>query len=157
MGKQVIIQYHPDMDKAADEICNRGAARAGAIVVVPLLGTMALMANEVYMVVRIGKVYGVEISETAAAGFLMSLGAAFAGQTLATLFPIPLMQVPIGVGVTYAVGKAAQAWIKAGMPDDAEEIKREFGKLKDAAMKRVDELKNHHGKDTPLGDESKKF
>ena len=157
MEEQVIIQYHPDMDVEADDICNWAAARAGVIVVMPVLGMFALMANEVYMVVRIGQAYGVKISETAAAGFLMSLGAAFAGQTLVTLIPFPIMQVPVGVGVTYAVGKVAQAWIKAGMPDNPEELQREFTKLKDQAMKQIDELKNHHQKDIPLGDETKKF
>ena len=157
MSDQVVIQYHPDMDEEAESICRWAAARAGVIVVLPLLGTVALMANEVYMIVKLGRVYGVKITETAAAAFLMSLGAAFAGQTLATLIPFPFTQVPIGVGVTYAVGKLAQTWIKDGMPNEPEALKREFAKLKEQAMKRIDELKDHPQKDIPLGDESKKF
>lgn len=42
--------YELDMDWEAEKICRWGAARAGVIVVAPLVGTMALMANEVYMI-----------------------------------------------------------------------------------------------------------
>lgn len=38
-----------DIEWEAEKICRWGAARAGVIVVAPLVGTMALMANEVYM------------------------------------------------------------------------------------------------------------
>ena len=43
-----------DIEWEAEKICRWGAARAGVIVVAPLVGTMALMANEVYMIMRLG-------------------------------------------------------------------------------------------------------
>lgn len=84
----------------------------------PLLGTAALVANEVYMISKIGTVYGVELNQKAVLSFIGSLGATVVGSTLATLIPISFMQIPIGVSVTYGIGKAAQRWIKDGMPDD---------------------------------------
>ena len=42
-----------DIEWEAEKICRWGAARAGVIVVAPLVGTMALMANEVYMIMRL--------------------------------------------------------------------------------------------------------
>ena len=150
------VEY-TEQDREADEICKWAAARAGVIVVLPLVGTMALMANEVYLIIRLGQVYGVKITETAAAGFLMSLGATWAGQTLATLVPFPFMQLPIGVSVTYAVGKVAQSWIKAGMPNTTDQMTKEFLRIKEQAMEKIDELKKHSCWNIPLGDGTKKF
>lgn len=98
-----------DIEWEAEKICRWGAARAGVIVVAPLVGTMALMANEVYMIMRLGELRGVKLEESAVLGLLTSLGATFVGQTLVTLIPIAPIQVPVGVSVTYAVGKAANA------------------------------------------------
>ena len=97
-----------DIEWEAEKICRWGAARAGVIVVAPLVGTMALMANEVYMIMRLGELRGVKLEESAVLGLLTSLGATFVGQTLVTLIPIAPIQVPVGVSVTYAVGKAAK-------------------------------------------------
>ena len=145
------------LDEKAEELCRWAAARAGVIVVVPLLGTVALCANEVYLVIRIGKLYGKTISESAAAGFLTSLGAAFAGQTLATLIPFPPTQIAIGVAVTYAVGEVAQEWVKGGMSENLDQLDQVWDKAKNYAEEMLDELKSHTGKDRPLGDESRKF
>jgi uncharacterized protein (DUF697 family)/predicted GTPase len=124
------------------------------IVVAPGIGTMALVANEIYMIIRIGKVYGIELSHSAAFGFLASLGAAFAGQTLATLVPIAPMQIAVGVSVTYAVGKAAQAWIKAGMPHDMDSVRNIFKAAKKSARTRWQDMASHPEREVPLGDES---
>ena len=145
------------LDEKAEELCRWAAARAGVIVVVPLLGTIALCANEVYLVIRIGKLYGKTISEAGAAGFLASLGAAFAGQSLATLIPFPPTQIAIGVAVTYAVGKVAQEWVKGGMSEDVGQLGQVWKQAKGFAEEKLDDLKAHVGKDRPLGDESKKF
>ncbi len=142
-----------ELDNKAENLCRWGAARAGAIVVLPGIGTMALMANEVYMIVRLGRLYGVNVSKSAAMGFLTSLGAAFAGQTLATLLPFPPMQLAVGVSVTYAVGKAAQAWIKAGCPSEMAEFKGLFKNVKATAADKWREYLSHPQKDVPLGDE----
>lgn len=145
------------LDEQAESICRWGAARAGVIVIIPLAGTIALMANEVYMVVRIAGAYGVKINESAAVAFLGALGGAFMGQTLATMIPFPPLQIPIGVGVTYAVGKAAQAWIKDGMPVDTKKYAEIYETVKQEAKAFVDELSNHPFKSKPLGDEKRNF
>ena len=41
----------------AETLCRWAAARAGVIVVAPLFGTMALIANDVYLVIKLGSVY----------------------------------------------------------------------------------------------------
>ena len=145
------------LDEKAEELCRWAAARAGVIVVAPLVGTIALCANEVYLVVRIGKLYGKTISESSAAGFLASLGGAFVGQSLATLIPFPPTQIAIGVVVTYAVGKVAQEWVKSGMPEDVAQLGPAWEKAKHFAETQVDELKCHAEKDRPLGNESRRF
>ena len=55
-------------DDKAENLCRWGAARAGAIVALPGIGTMALMANEVYMIIRLGQLYDVKVSKSAAVG-----------------------------------------------------------------------------------------
>ena len=144
------------LDEKAEDLCRWAAARAGVIVVVPLLGTLALCANEVYLVIRMGKLYGKTISESSAAGFLASLGGAFVGQSLATLIPFPPTQIAIGVAVTYAVGKVAQAWVKGGMSDDVAQFDQVWEQAKGFAEEKIDDLKSHAGKDKPLGDESRR-
>ena len=141
-------------DRETENLCRWAAARAGMIVAAPGIGTMALIANEIYMIVRIGKVYGVAISQAAAFGFLASLGAAFAGQTLTTLIPIAPLQLAVGVSVTYAVGKAAQAWIKAGTPSDMESIREVFRETKKSAKTKWRNFISHPDRAVPLGDET---
>ena len=141
-------------EREAEKLCRWAAARAGMIVVAPGIGTMALIANEIYMIIRIGRVYGTEISQAAAFGFVASLGAAFVGQTLTTLIPFAPMQVSVGVSVTYAVGKAAQAWIKAGKPSDLASIREKFTNAKKAAKTNWRNFVSHPAKDVPLGDET---
>lgn len=117
-----------DMEWEAEKICRWGAARASVIVVAPLLGSMALIANEVYMITRLADLRGVTLSEGAAMGLLGSLGATFVGQSVATIIPMPALQVPLAISITYGVGKAANAWLKAGVrkmwPRSAKSMKR---------------------------------
>lgn len=146
-----------DIEWEAEKICRWGAARAGVIVVAPVFGTMALMANEVYMIMRLGELRGVKLEEGAVLGLLTSLGATFIGQTLVTLIPIAPLQVPVGISVTYAVGKAANAWIKAGRPEDLAEFREIYETARKEGMKHSDDFEKMGCKDTPLGDESKRF
>ena len=44
------IEVTDQMLKEAESLCKWAAARAGAIVILPGLGTMSLIANDVYMV-----------------------------------------------------------------------------------------------------------
>ena len=117
-----------NLDWEAEKLCRWGAARAGVLVLAPLLGTMALIANEVYMITRLAEVRGVKLSEATVLGLLGSLGATFVGQTLLTIIPFAPLQVPVAVSVTYGIGKAANAWIKAGRPEDLTSFKEVFDK-----------------------------
>ncbi|MCH3949999.1 MAG: hypothetical protein LKE33_03545 [Acidaminococcus sp.] len=144
-----------DIEKEAESICRWGAARASVIVMTPFLGSLALMANEVYMVVRLGDLRGIELESSAITGLISSLGASFVGQTLFTLIPFPPLQVPMGVAITYAVGKAANAWLKAGQPKDMERIREIFEEAKKEGLARFKEFKEDPTRNLPLGDETK--
>lgn len=146
-----------DADQEAEKICRWGAARAGAIVITPLLGSIALMANEVYMITRLSDLYGVELTEGAIAGLVGALGASFVGQTLFTIIPFPPLQIPVAVSITYGVGKAAQAWLKAGNPNDLAQFKEIYEQARKEGLAKFKELSKLAGKDKPLGDESKRF
>ena len=153
------IEIHiiDDRDKEAEGLIRWAAGRAGVIVAAPLVGTAALVANEVYMISKIGTVYGVELNQKAILSFIGSLGAIVVGSTLATLIPLTFMQIPIGVSVTYGLGKAAQRWIKDGMPDDTKPYRAVFEEEKAEGEKEEKELENNPKKDEPLGDEKKDF
>jgi hypothetical protein len=97
-----------DTEWEAEKICRWGAARASVIVVAPLLGSMALIANEVYMITRLADLRGIALSEGAAMGLLGSLGATFVGQSVATIIPMPALQIPLAISITYGVGKGCQ-------------------------------------------------
>lgn len=144
-------------DVAADKICKWGSARAGVIVVTPLLGTVALMANEVYMITRLADVRGIALDKGAITGFVGSMAATFVGQIFATLIPFPPLQIPVAVGVTYAVGKVADEWLKAGCPKDIAPFKAVYDRAKKEGLNKVEELSKLDCKDIPLGDETKKF
>lgn len=144
-------------DAEAESICRWGAGRAGVLVVVPLLGSASLLANQVYVIVRLGGVYGVELSTATAVGFLGAFAGQLAAATAATLLPLPFVQVPLAVASTYAVGKVAQQWIKDGMPTDPARYRETFQRVFRAARDRADELRNDPRRDRPLGDERRKF
>lgn len=152
-----IVLTKEEIEKESEYICRWGAARAGVIVVLPVVGSLTLMANEVYMISKLAKIRGITLTEGAIAGFVYALGAKIVGQTLATMIPIPVVQIPIGISVTYAVGKVACVWMDRGMPDDVTGLKEVYEDAKKQGMKLIDELKNSKDKDKPLGDESKKF
>ena len=143
------MKYAVDTDKEAENICRWAAA--------PVVGTMTLMANEVYMITRLAKLRGIKLSESAVLGLLGSLGGAFVGQTLATLIPFAPVQIPVGMSVTYAVGKVANAWLAAGCPEDLSAFKTTYEEARIEGIKMLGELKNMACKDKPLGDESRRF
>lgn len=155
-----VVKSQVEIDQEAESLCRWAAARAGAIVVAPVLGQIALAANEVYLIKRIAKLYGKDFDEAASCAFISALGGTFIGQSLATLIPFPPLQIPIGMAVTYGVGKAANAWIKDGMPDVddfAERYKEIFAKAKEDVKAIIPSLQKSSQKDTPLGDEQQKF
>jgi uncharacterized protein (DUF697 family) len=141
----------------AEELCRWAAARAGVIVVAPLLGTMSLIANEVYMIMKLGKVYGEKLSEQAAVGLIGSMGAYFVGGTLTTLIPFPPMQIPVAIGTTYALGRVVTEWLKSGKPDDLSAFKTVYDDAMSAAKKNLGIFKDNPKKDEPLGDEKQHY
>jgi uncharacterized protein (DUF697 family) len=100
------------------------------------------------------KLQGIQLSSSALGGFLAGLAGTLAGQTLATTFPFPPLQIPIGMSVTYAVGKVAKAWLNDGMPKNMSKYKQVFEESKAEVRKDPDAFKDHPDKDKPLGDES---
>ena len=138
-------------------LCRWAAARAGAIVIAPLVGTVALMANEVYLVSRIARVYDVKLSERALIAFLGAVGSRVAGSLLTTIIPFSAIQVPVAVGITYSLGRVTQRWLKDGMPTDMGPYIDMMGEWKDKAREQVDKLKENPLKNVPLGDETIDF
>jgi hypothetical protein len=55
------------------------------------------------------------------------------------------------------VGKAANAWLKAGRPEDVASFREVFEKARKEGAENADTFSNMDCKDEPLGDESKKF
>lgn len=134
-----------------------GSCRAGVIVVAPLVGTMSLIANEVYMIMKLGKVYGEKMSEQAAVSLLGSLGAYFVGSTLTTLIPFAPLQIPVAVGTTYALGRVVTEWLKAGKPEDMSAFKTVYDEAMATAKKNIKIFKDNPKKDEPLGDEKQHY
>ena len=155
--KDVEVYDERLLAEEAEDICRWAAARAGVIVVAPLVGAMTLMANEIYMIIRLGKVYGEDISEGAAAGILGSLGAYFVGSTLTTLIPFPPLQVPVAVGTTYALGKVVTKWLQEGKPEDMDQFKQLYEDSMADAKKHLDVFKENPRKEEALGDEKKEY
>lgn len=145
------------LEEEAESICRWAAARAGVIVIAPVIGSISLMANEVYLLMRLAKVYNVKLSESAMFGFIGGIAGTVVGQTMATMIPFPPLQIPIAVSLTYAIGKVGEMWIKDGMPQDMSRYIESFEEIKKLAKGKVDEFLENPLKNTPLGDESQKF
>ena len=146
-----------DRDLKVETLCRWAAARAGAIVIAPLVGTVALMANNVYLVSRIARIYDVKLTERAVLAFLGAMGSQMAGNLLTTLIPFSVIQVPVAVGITYSLGRVTQRWLRDGMPSDMTPYIEMFGEWKEKAKEQVEKLKDNPLKNVPLGDETKDF
>lgn len=144
-------------DEEAESLCRWAAARAGVIVVAPLVGTMSLIANQVYMIVKIGKIYGEPLSEKMAVSILGSLGSCFTGSVLTTLIPFGPLQIPIAVGTTYALGRVVIEWLKKGKPSEFTSLKKVYEDALSDAKNNISSFKNNPRKDNPLGDENKYY
>lgn len=77
--EKITVIDDKDREEEALSLCKWAAARAGAIVVIPGLGTLSTVANDIYMIMKIGDVYEEKITEKAAVSLLGSMGAVFAG------------------------------------------------------------------------------
>jgi len=142
-----------ELDKQAESVCRWGAARAAAIVVIPVIGLFWLTGNIMYMVARIAKIYGEELSKASIKGFISAMIGNAALLFLAS--SIPGLNIGIAAAVTYGIGKASQEWIKDGMPADVTKHKQEFENAKKKAKQHMDEFKSDPRKNQPLGDENK--
>jgi uncharacterized protein (DUF697 family) len=118
---------------------------------------LSTVANDVYMIMKIGKVYEEEITEKAAVSLLGSMGTVFVGGKLATLIPFAPLQIPLAVGMTYGLGRVVMEWLKAGKPKDLSPFKKVYDDGVKYARDNIGLFKNDPKKDEPLGDEKKKF
>lgn len=152
--EKITVIDDKDREEEALSLCKWAAARAGAIVVIPGLGTLSTVANDIYM---IGDVYEEKITEKAAVSLLGSMGAVFAGGKLATLIPFAPLQIPLAVGMTYGLGRVVMEWLKAGKPSDMSAFKKVYDDAVKYAKDNIDIFENDPDKEKPLGDEKKKF
>ena len=142
--EKITVIDDKDREEEALSLCKWAAARAGVIVVVPGLGTLSTVANDIYMIMKIGSVYEEKITEKAAVSLLGSMGTVFAGGKLATLIP-------------FGLGRVVMEWIKAGKPKDMSAFKKVYEDASKYAKDNIDLFKKDPDKDKPLGDETKKF
>lgn len=133
--KARIEHYERQADKLADEAINGGAGTAAliAIIPVPFADMPMLIANQAYMIIKIGKAYGISVSGAMIATFLGTVGASIAGMTLAELFPVG--KIFIAGAITYGVGKSAKAWFKSNMTAREKELKKVYASSKSSYKK----------------------
>lgn len=155
--KKVVVIDDSDREAQAESLCKWAAARAGVIVVAPGLGTMSLLANDIYMIMKLGGVFEEKIGEKAALSLLGSCGTVFVGGRLATLIPFAPLQIPIAVATTYGLGRVVTQWLKDGKPKDLSTFKKVYEDAVADAKAHMENFRSNPDKDKPLGDESKKF
>jgi predicted GTPase/uncharacterized protein (DUF697 family) len=120
----------------ADSFINWAAGRAAAIAVIPLpfVDIVPLVANETYMIYRLAEVYGIPVDDTVITMILGCAGGSIAGKLAASLLPI--LKIPIAAGITYGVGKAAQAYFESDMKLNETELRETFLEEEREAKKR---------------------
>ena len=146
------ISDTPELDEQAESVCRWAAARAAAIVVIPVIGLFWLTGNIMYMIARIARIYGEELSKASIKGFISAMIGNVVLLILAS--SIPGLNIGIAAAVTYGMGKAAQAWIKDGMPADVIRYKQKFEEAKKNAKQHIDEFKSDPRRNQPLGGKS---
>lgn len=120
----------------ADSYINWAAGRAAAIAVVPIpfVDVIPLVANETYMIYRLAELYGIPVDDTVITMILGCAGGSLAGKLAASL--LPFLKIPIAAGITYGVGKAAQAYFESDMKLDEAELRETFLEEEREAKKR---------------------
>ena len=111
-----------------------GRAAASAIVPLPLVDVIPLIANETYMIYRLAEVYGIPVDDTIITMILGCAGGSIAGKLAASLLPI--LKIPIAAGITYGVGKAAKAYFESDMKLNETELRETFLEAEREAKKR---------------------
>ena len=112
-----------NVQEEVEMICRWAAARAAGIAALPKFNYAGLLANDVYMVSRIAKAYGVCPAKEGITGFLVGLGGSAVAALVCTIVPSIILRVPVAAAITYGVGKMAAKWIEDGMPSDIERYK----------------------------------
>ena len=130
-----LFRWRDNMSKEADSFINWAAGRAAAIAIIPLpvADIAPLVANEMYMIYRIGSIYGYSVTKNIATMLAGVIGGSFAGKLLASFLPV--MKIPIAAGVTYGVGMAAKAFFASGMKLSESDLKTEFKKAEQESKK----------------------
>lgn len=120
----------------ADSYINWAAGRAAAIAVVPIpfVDVIPLVANETYMIYRLAELYGIPVDDTVITMILGCAGGSLAGKLASSL--LPFLKIPIAAGITYGVGKAAQAYFESDMKLDETELRETFLEEEREAKKR---------------------
>ena len=77
MSEEKWIMNEEEIDREVESLCRWAAGRAGVIVVAPVVGQIALAANEVYLIKRIANLYGKNFDEAASCAFISALGGTF--------------------------------------------------------------------------------
>ena len=132
----MLEDWRENVSEEADSYINWAAGRAAAIAVVPLplVDIVPLVANETYMIYRLAEVYGIPVDDTVITMILGCAGGSIAGKIAASLLPI--LKIPIAAGITYAVGKVAQAYFESDMKLNETELREKFLEEEREAKKR---------------------
>ncbi len=131
--RDLVEEWRRRVEDEADSIVNWGAGRAAAIAIIPLpmADVVPLVVNEGYMIYKLGNLYGYSVGANAVSMLGGVAGGSLAGKVLASF--LPGLKIAIAAGVTYGVGKAAQAYFRSGKTLAPEDLKREFETGKEKA------------------------
>ena len=148
-----------NVQEEVEMICRWAAARAAGIAALPKFNYAGLLANDVYMVSRIAKVYGVCPAKEGITGFLVGLGGSAVAALVCTIVPSIILRVPVAADSTYGVGKMAAKWIEDGMPTcpNFEAYRQRLVDIYEYNKETVITLANTPLRDKPLGNESVDF
>lgn len=120
----IIADSKRQCSEEADHFINWAASRAAAATIGlgQVVGAPIMMANEIYMIHKIGSVYGYSVDRKIVTKILSVGGTSSFGKRL-----ISFLQGTTGVvATTYGIGKAAKAYFESGMTFNADELKRQF-------------------------------
>lgn len=148
-----------NVQEEVEMICRWAAARAAGIAALPKFNYAGLLANDVYMVSRIAKVYGVCPAKEGITGFLVGLGGSAVAALVCTIVPSIILRVPVAAAITYGVGKMAAKWIEDGMPTcpNFEAYRQRLVDIYEYNKETVITLANTPLRDKPLGNEAVDF
>lgn len=148
-----------NVQEEVEMICRWAAARAAGIAALPKFNYAGLLANDVYMVSRIAKAYGVCPAKEGITGFLVGLGGSAVAALVCTIVPSIILRVPVAATITYGVGKMAAKWIEDGMPTcpNFEAYRQRLVDIYEYNKETVITLANTPLRDKPLGNEAVDF